>query len=88
MKTAMGILKEELQKSIDGIPEALKGINDVFIRKTVTDAVLISYKGVLKRIDDELLEKEKQQIIDAVEFTENTGGYTGEDYYNETFGEL
>lgn len=65
MKTAMQELKEDLQESIDGLPETLRSINDPFVRKTVTDAVLIAYKCVLKRIDDEFLEKEKQQFIEA-----------------------
>jgi len=33
----------------------------------------------------ELLETEKQQIIDAYKFAEHTGGYDAEDYYTSTF---
>jgi len=84
MKTAMQELAHDLQKSIEELSETLKPIKDPFIRKTVINAVLIAYNCVLKRIDAELLKKEKQQIIDA--FDE---GYllpcSGEQYYNEQF---
>ena len=91
MKTALQELKEDLQESINGLPDTLKGINDLFVIKTVTDAVLIAYNCVLKRIDSELLEKAKQQIIDAY----NDGGEKGfnkfgenaEQYYNETYNQ-
>lgn len=71
MKTAMQELAHDLQQSIEGLPETLKGINDLFIRKTVTDAVLIAYNCVLKRIDGELLEKEKRQSQEYAEFCIN-----------------
>jgi len=50
MKTTLQELKEYLQESINGLPDTLKGINDLFVRKTVTDAILIAYNCVLKRI--------------------------------------
>lgn len=83
MKTTMQELREELQESINGLPETLKGINDPFVRKTVTDAVLIVYKCVLKRIGDEFLEKEKQQIITAYNAFDHD--MTANEYYNEKF---
>lgn len=91
MKTAMQELKKDLQESIDGLPETLRNINDPFVRKTVTDAVLIAYKCVLKRIDDDLLEKEKQQFIEAYRkgyvdaYLESVQSNEPEKYYNETF---
>jgi hypothetical protein len=85
MKTAMQDLKEDLQHTIDSANDALMEIENVIIRKACQKSVELTLKNVVKRIDDELLEKEKQQIIDAVT---NGRNYRNEDrnqYYNETF---
>jgi len=90
MKTVLQELKEDLQESINGLPDTLKGINDLFVRKTVTNAVLIAYNCILKKIDSELLEKEKQQIIDAYTKGNREEFYDGSEelglnYFNKTF---
>lgn len=89
MKTALQELKQDLQESINGLPDALKDINDLFVRKTITDAVLIAYNGVLEIIDSELLGKEKQQIISLCTEAYESGlghkEYSEQEIYNETF---
>lgn len=42
---------------------------------------------IVKKIEGELLEKEKEQIIDAWELGKCLDGANGEEYYNETFNQ-
>jgi hypothetical protein len=87
--TAMQDLKEDLQETINTAKDALLEIENVGIRIACQEVVRLTLKNIIKRIDDELLQIEKQQIIDAyVEggrkgFNEFADDY--EQYYNETF---
>jgi len=83
MKTAMQDLREDLQHTIDSANDALMEIENVIIRKACQKAVELTLKNVVKRIDDELLETEKQQIIDAID--DGVHYSSPEAYYNETF---
>lgn len=78
MKTAMQELKEIIEEHRDNY----KGKETLRVKKAFGD--------ILCAIDDfKLLEKEKQQIIDAVNSQRQLGWEEkGEQYYNETFGEL
>lgn len=66
-QTAMQNLREDLVLSQVTAKEALIEIKNQEIRKACQEALGITLKTIIKRIDDELLEMEKQQIIDAYE---------------------
>lgn len=91
MKTAMQDLKEDLQHTIDTANEALMEIEDVVIRKACQKTVELTLKNIVKRIDDELLTMEKQQIFAAHydgQEIEDTAGFSDADYYyNSTFSD-
>jgi hypothetical protein len=88
-ETAMQDLREDLVASIDSAKEALSEIEDQVVRRACQEVGRITLKQIIKRIDDELLEKEKQQIIEAHavgRIKECSGINTdGEQYYNETY---
>jgi hypothetical protein len=98
-QTAMQDLRGDLILTIDSSKEGLLEIENVAIRKACQEVVRLTLKKIIKRIDDELLEMEKQQIIDAYdqgseagyELAKNDDIYEGyktkeaEQYYNETF---
>ncbi len=84
MKTAMQDLREDLELTIDTANNALLDIEDKAIRLACQDVVKRTLKTIIKRIDDKLLEMEKQQIVDAFDegyFDEKSA----EQYYKETF---
>jgi serine/threonine protein kinase HipA of HipAB toxin-antitoxin module len=87
--TAMQDLKEDLQETINTAKDALLEIENVGIRIACQEVVRLTLKNIIKRIDDELLQIEKQQIIDAYDKGDIEGGYnsfvTGKQYYNETY---
>jgi len=86
MKTAMQELKEDLELAIESANDALNDINDEFVRKRCQLVVKITIGDILKRIDSELLEIEKNQIIDAVNSQRQIGwDEKGYQYYKETF---
>lgn len=81
MKTAMQDLKEDLQETIKTGGECLNGINDEWLRNIIKDFLEATINNVIKRIDKELLEKEKEQIIDAF----NSGMNSSDNYYKDTY---
>lgn len=101
MKTAMQDLKEDLIKSISTSKIAIQNINDAYTRQCCFESIEITLNTIIKRIDDELLESEKQQIINAyntatkVKYnqeivklgisTQPIGIENSKQYYNETF---
>jgi len=86
MKTAMQDLKEDLELAIESANDALNDINNEFVRKQCQLVVKVTIGDILKRIDSELLEIEKNQIIDAVNSQRQIGwDEKGEAYYNETY---
>jgi uncharacterized Zn finger protein len=88
-QTAMQDLKEDLEQSLVKINESFDEINNKLIRDVVKEAIRITFVEIVKRIDEELLEIEKQQIIDfADKYGFDVCGYDydrAEQYYNETF---
>ena len=87
-QSAMQELKEDLILTVDSADNALLEIENENIRKACQVVVKLTLKKIIKRIDDKLLEMEKQQIIDAhIHGCENMYSYTtgAEQYYNETF---
>ena len=86
-------LREDLVASIDSAKEALSGIENQVVRSACQEVARLTLKQIINRIDDELLEKEKQQIIDAWEngydhgacVNEDEDKYHGIQYYNEQF---
>jgi hypothetical protein len=94
MKTAMQELRSDLVAAIDTGNKALEEINDLQTREACQAVVKITIDNILNRIDTELLEMEKQQIIDAYDLGSlsdmqypdpKTVIENGEQYYNETF---
>lgn len=93
MKTSMQELREDLQLTIETAKDALLEIENEDTRIACQEVVRLTLKNIIKRIDDELLEMEKQQIIDAVEETISEMNLyesyrtlqNGEQYYNETY---
>lgn len=82
MKTAMQELKSDLLTAIDTCNEALEEIKDLRTKEACQTVVNLTIDNILKRIDTELLEMEKEQIIDARDALFHG---TPEQYYNETF---
>jgi hypothetical protein len=92
MKTAIQELRDDLVKSLETGDEALNVIKDKKLRESCQKVVQLTLESIIKRIDEELLEMEKQQIIDAwidAEYCNTIGNEInhedGEQYYNETF---
>jgi len=88
MKTAMQDLRTDLVKTIDTANEALLEIENVIIREACQKTVELTLKNIVRRIDDELLIMEKQQMIDF--YHEGCANWDnelsdGQQYYNETF---
>jgi len=88
-QTVMQDLREDLLASINSAKEALSEIENQVVRSACQEVARLTLKQIIKRIDDELLEKEKQQIIEAHavgRIKECSGINTdGEQYYNETY---
>jgi hypothetical protein len=88
MKTAMQDLREDLIISIGTCNKALEEIKDLRTREACQAVVNLTIDNILNRIDTELLEKEKQQIIDAFDkaYPYDIVGYNAaEQYYTEIF---
>ena len=89
-------LREDLQLTIDTANNALLDIEDKAIRLACQEVVRLTLKNIIKRIDEELLVMEKQQIIDAsntdkyltsdfIDRAIDNGNSLGEQHYKETF---
>jgi len=63
--TAMQDLKEDLELAIDSANDALNDIIDETTRSRCKIVVKITIGDILKRINNELLETEKKQIIES-----------------------
>jgi 7-cyano-7-deazaguanine synthase in queuosine biosynthesis len=63
MKTAMQELKSDLLTAIGTCNEALEKIKDLRTREACQAVVNLTIDNILNRIDTELLEMEKEQII-------------------------
>ena len=85
MKTALQDLREDLQLSIDSSNEALNEIEDVKVRLVCQEMVKLTLENVIKRIDEELLETEKNQLVEAYDQAEGKVIGGGEQYYNRTY---
>ncbi len=81
-------LREDLILTQTSAKDALIEIENQEIRKACQEIVRLTLSNIIKRIDEELLEMEKQQINSSYE-----DGYSDSDntfelnkqYYNETF---
>ena len=88
MKTAMQELKSDLLLAIHTCYESLKEIKDLRTKEACQEVVLMTINNILNRIDNELLEMEKEQIINAFKNGDCNGTFetiNGKQYYNETF---
>lgn len=93
-KTAMQDLREDLILTQTSVKEALLEIENKEARKVCQVVVKLTLSNIIKRIDEELLELEKHQIIDSCNQTEfeDIDGFgihdtitKGEQYYNNKF---
>jgi hypothetical protein len=89
-QTAMMDLRADLVKSIESSLQALSEINDPELRAACQNVVSIALKAVIKRIDDELLPMEREQIIDAhcdgQDITDTAGVPDAQNYFTQTYG--
>ena len=83
-KTAMQNLKEDLLETIITGKEALDKIQDVNIKSACKTTLETTIQDIINRIDNELLEMEKNQILDAFE----EGSFDimhSQEYYDKTY---
>jgi predicted subunit of tRNA(5-methylaminomethyl-2-thiouridylate) methyltransferase len=64
-QSAMQDLREDLILTQTSAEESLLEIENQEIREACQEVISLTLKNIIKRIDEELLEMEKQQIIDA-----------------------
>lgn len=64
---------------------AVQQIYDFLNEAEQNNVFEVGTQNLKRYIETIYLETEKQQIIEAVKFTEHTSGYSGEEYYNYTF---
>jgi hypothetical protein len=64
MKTAMQELRDDLVATLKTGDEALNEIQDISIRESCQKVVQLTLESIIKRIDEELLEMEKEHKID------------------------
>jgi hypothetical protein len=87
-QSAMQDLREDLILTQTSAKDALIEIENQEIRKACQEVVRLTLSNIIKRIDEELLEMEKEQINSSYE-----DGYSDSDntfklnkqYYNEIF---
>ena len=85
-KTALLLLKEDLIKSIKTSSKALNVIDDKKIRTACKDAVSITINTIIKRIDDELFEVEKNQMRRIYNQGNTWASEIGsEDFFNQDY---
>jgi len=88
-QTAMQDLRNDLVEIISSSSKALEEINNETIRFACQDVVKRTLNSIIKRIDEELLEMEEQQIEDAISNANKSNNrnvsLNPEQYYNETF---
>ena len=88
MKTAMQELRDDLVMTLKTGDEALNEIKDKSIREGCQKVVQLTLESIIKRIDEELLEMEKEQMkkfYGKLQVDENNLILDFEQYYNETF---
>jgi len=88
MKTAMQELRDDLVMTLKTGDEALNEIKDKSIRESCQKVVQLTLESIIKRIDEELLEMHKEQIVNAhYQGYRSSIGTTeiSEKYFNETF---
>jgi len=73
-------LKEDLQETINTAKDALLEIENEGIRAACQEVVRLTLKNIIKRIDEELLEAEKKQLIGF--------GYSQIQYIDAEIGDL
>jgi len=89
-QTAMQNLKEDLIFSQTKGKKVLSKIKNQRVREACQEVFELTLSDILKRIDDELLEMERQQIIEARLSLDQSIHFEdaldeAEQYYNETF---
>ena len=86
--TAMQYLKADLIETIEVSNESLEDLENKELAQEINFYVEAILRMIIQRIDDELLEMEKQQIIDARKgspmFSDDYEK-EAEQYYNETY---
>jgi len=81
--TALQELKNYIKGNLDNLKSSVSDTN----RNDVFQAIVLVSEDILQNIDT-LLDKEKQQIIDAVDgYPIQNRDLDGEQYYEKTYGE-
>jgi hypothetical protein len=90
-------LKYDLLASLESSSQALEEIEDGIVRQACQMVVKKTLDAIIKRVDGELLEMEKEQIEDAwlngmksemiAPFGINRYRPEANDYFNETYGD-
>jgi hypothetical protein len=65
-QTAMQELRNDLVEAKEKSITVLNDMSNEIIRNYCQEAVKLTIESIIKRIDDELLEMEEQQIVDAI----------------------
>ena len=91
-KTPLFDLKEDLIQCIETGSDALNDIKNLPIRNACKEVLEITLNTIIKRIDEELLPKEKEVIKDAFIAGDKTDCFIEQnihefatDYFNKTF---
>lgn len=87
-KTAMQELKSDLILTKETTKNSFSEIKNQEIKDACIKVVEMTLNSIITRIDTELLEMEKEQIIDAHldgQTTWDVTSKTADKYYNETF---
>jgi hypothetical protein len=88
-KTPLFDLKEDLVEAIETCSDALNGIENLPIRNACKEVLELTLNAIIKRIDEELLPKEKEVITDTYDDGYVNGMQNRKpsslDYFNETF---
>lgn len=88
-ETAMLNLKEDLILTKSRTKDSFSEIENQEIKDACIKVVEMTLNSIITRIDTELLEMEKEQIIKSVDDAQRTNFYVkyydAEQYYNETY---
>jgi hypothetical protein len=92
-QTAMQDLKYDLLASLESSSQALEEIEDGIVRQACQMVVKKTLDAIIKRVDGELLQMEKEQIDNFIDFINERhfnqfriSKDEAEIYYNETYG--
>mgnify|MGYP003407852040 CR=1 FL=1 len=88
-KTAMQNLKDDLVDTKITTSETFSEIQDEKLRKVIENFVQTTLDTIIERIDDELLEMERKNMLKCIDDAQKTNFWVNfeshEDYFTKTF---